>query len=76
MVNYLKQSKIKFRYLKTNTDTYTIIDMFMSDWLSDVCQHEYIVNNGLIVFNVPEDAVIAKLKGIPPTLSNHIMYVM
>jgi len=74
MRNYLNHSKIKFKYLKSSSGTDTIVDMFMSDWLSDVCHSRYDVKDGVIDFEVQEDAIIAKLKGIPPTLTNYIMY--
>ena len=74
MKNYFEQSKIKFKYLKKNSDTDIIIDMFMSDWLSDICHSEYYVQGGTISFDVPEDAIVAKLKGIPPTLKNYVVY--
>ena len=74
MRNYFDQSRIKFKYLKKNSDTDTIIDMFMSDWLSDVCHSSYDVKDGTMAFEVPEDAVIAKLKGLPPTLTGYVMY--
>ncbi len=59
-------------------NTWHIMQLFMSDWLSSCCKHNYTFveehHQYAIVFDSREDAIISRLKGIPPTLHKYISF--
>ena len=65
---------ISFIYLKEKPEINTILNMFVSEWLSDVCHSGYEVKTGTILFEAPEDEVIVRLTGLPPTLTNYLSF--
>ena len=61
-----------------NSDMENIVSLFVSYWLSSLCQDDYeiIPSNSKItvIFSSKTDAIYIKLSSIPPTLSNIIQF--